>query len=204
MNYGELKTHFQSILNRRDLTASLRATFLQMSIARIQRELRAPLMEKSVLVTISGDYDGLEIPNDYIALVDLIVQDEETALQRVDIQEALKESLNLGVPRIFARQAGKWILGPTPYEDMVIRIDYYGEVDALEDDEDENTLTIVAPDLITYGALVYAAEYFLDRRLESFENRYTTMLNTIQSQADFDELSNAIMLPCHNMEDDNG
>jgi hypothetical protein len=202
MNYGELKTHFQSILNRRDLTTSLRETFLQLSIARIQRELRAPLMEKSVEVTISGDYDGLEIPSDYIALVDITVVDEEIKLQRVDLEVAQREAVNISYPRVFARQGGKWVLGPTPIEDTVIRIDYFSELEALVDDTDENTLTIVAPDLITYGALVFAAEYFLDRRLEAFENRYQATINAIQSQADFDELSDAVMRPCLNIFDE--
>lgn len=201
MNYGELKTHFQSILNRRDLTTSLRTTFLSMAISRIQRELRAPLMEKAVEVTIGDEYDGLDIPSDYIGLIALTIDDSETVkLQRVDLSEALNASERIGTPKVFARQGGKWILGPTPTEDLVIRIDYWAELEALVDDTDENTLTIVAPDLITYAALVYAAEYFLDRRLEAFENRYQTMLNAVQSQADFDELSQGVMLPCYSME----
>lgn len=202
MNYGELKTHFQSLLNRRDLTPSLRETFIQMAISRIQRELRAPLMEKAVEVTISGAYDGLEIPSDYIALVAITVDGEETKLRRVDLQVAQREAVNIGIPQVFARQGGKWILGPTPIEDTVMRIDYFGELGALEEDEDENVLTIVAPDLIAYAALVYASEYFLDRRLEAFENRYTTMLTAIQGQADFDELSHAAIMPCIAMEDE--
>jgi hypothetical protein len=202
MNYGELKTHFQALLNRRDLTTTLRETFLQMGISRIQRELRAPLMEKATLVTIGEDYDGLEIPSDYIALVALTVVDEETKLRRVDLQVAQREAVNIDTPQVFARQAGKWILGPTPIEDTVIRIDYFGEVGALEEDDDENVLTIIAPDLVSYAALVYAAEYFLDRRLEAFENRYNIMLNAIQSQSDFDELSHAAIMPCLVMEDE--
>jgi hypothetical protein len=202
MNYGELKTHFQSILNRRDLTTSLRTSFIDMAISRIQRELRAPLMEKATEVTISSSYDGLEIPSDYIALVALTVVDEEIKLQRVDLEVAQLEAVNAGFPRVFARQGGKWILGPEPEADTVIRIDYFGELGALTDDTDENTLTIVAPDLITYGALVYAAEYFLDRRLEAFENRYQATLNTIQGQADYDELSDAVMRPSFTMMDE--
>jgi hypothetical protein len=203
MNYGELKTHFQSILNRRDLTTSLRSTFIDMAISRIQRELRAPLMEKSVEVTIGEDYDGLEIPSDYIALVALTVVDEEIKLQRVDLEVAQLEAINQTYPRVFARQGGKWVLGPTPTEDTVIRIDYFAELGALSEDTDENNLTIVAPDLITYGALVYAAEYFLDRRLEAFENRYQSTLMAIQGQADYDELSHSVMRPCTNFEDEN-
>ena len=203
MNYGELKTHFQSILNRRDLTTSLRATFIDMAIARVQRELRAPLMEKSINVTISSSYDGVDIPSDYLALVSLTVVSEESKLQRVDLEVAQMLAENTAIPQVFSRQGGKWVLGPTPAVDTVIRIDYFAEFGALTDDTDENTLTLVAPDLITYGALVYAAEYFLDRRMEAFEARYKEMLNSIQAQADFDELSQAVMRPCFTMADTN-
>lgn len=202
MNYGELKTHFQNILNRRDLTTSLQVSFIDMAIARIQRELRAPLMEKAVEVTISDTYDGLDIPSDYLALVALTVKDQQIKLQRVDLEVAEKEARTTSLPQVFARQGGKWVLGPTPSEDTVIRIDYFAELGALSADSDENTLSIVAPDLITYGALVYAAEYFLDRRLEAFENRYQMMLAAVQGQSDYDELSSGVIQPCYYMEDD--
>lgn len=199
MNYGELRTHFTAVLNRRDLTASLRDSFLQMGIARIQRELRAPFMEKSVLVTISEGYESLEIPSDYLELVAITVNGSK--LQRVDLSVALATAQSgIATPKVFARQGGRWILGPTPAEDDVVRIDYYGEVGALAEDEDENTLTIIAWDLITYAALVLAAEYFLDRRLQIFEQRYTTTLAELQNQADEDELSHAVMSPCINMD----
>jgi hypothetical protein len=203
MNYGELKTHFTSVLNRRDLTATLRDSFLQMGIARIQRELRAPLMEKQALVIVGDDYDGVPIPADYIALVSITVVDQETKLQRVDLEVAQREvARGVSIPRVFARQGAKWVLGPLPAEGDTVRIDYYGELDTLNDDEDENTLSIVAWDLIVYAALVLAAEYFLDRRLETFNNRYNETLATIQGQSDFDEISNAVMRPCIAIEDD--
>jgi len=199
MNYGELRAHFTSVLNRRDITPSLRDSFLQMGIARIQRNLRAPFMEKSVRVTISEDYDGLEIPSDYIALVALTINGSK--LQRVDLNVAQSyEASGIGTPQVFARQGGHWVLGPTPADGDVVQVDYYGEVGELADDEDENTLTIIAWDLITYAALVLAAEYYLDRRLETFENRYNATLNELQGQSDFDELSHAVMRPTINMD----
>ena len=203
MNWGELKTHFNSVLNRRDLTSTLRDTFLKMGIARIQRELRAPMMEKTVLVTVDTDnYDGIEIPSDYIGLVSLTVVGLETKLQRVDLNVAeLEADKGIATPRVFARRAGKWILGPKPADGEVVRIDYYGEMGTLTNDEDENTLTIIAWDLITYAALVLAAEYYLDTRLENFEKRYQTIFDEIQYQSDFDELSQGVMRPGINLED---
>ena len=203
MNYGELRTQFTAVLNRRDLTTSLANTFLQMGISRIQRELRAPFLEKSTLVTIGSSYDGIEIPSDYLALVALTVVGQDAKLQRVDLNIAQAEA-NRGtnIPRVFARQGGKLIIGPTPAEGEVVRIDYYGEVGELSDDTDENTLTIIAWDLVVYAALVLAAEYFLDRRLEAFEIRYQTTLKEITDQADFDDVSSGVIYPCYSIVDE--
>ena len=205
MTYGELRTHFNAVLNRRDLTTTLRDSFLQMGISKIQRELRTPLMEKSVLVTVGSDYDGIEIPSDYIALVALSAEVGVNTykLQRVDLEVAKREEAKgTATPRVFSRQGGKWILGPTPAEDDVIRIDYYGEVGELSDDADENTLTIIAWDLIIYAALVLAAEYYLDKRLETFNERYMQTLSALQGQSDYDEISDAVMRPCITIQDD--
>jgi hypothetical protein len=203
MTYGELQTQFTAFLNRRDLTSTLRDSFISMGIGRIQRELRAPLMETTVTYTVdTEDYSTLPIPDDYLALVSISIVDYQSKLQRVDLLTAESMALNQGTPKVFARQGTSWVLGPRPTIDTEIRVDYFAEFEELVDSDDENTLTISAPDLIIYAALVFAANYYLDRRLEAFEASYQMILSTIQGQANFDELSNAIMYPCTSYEDD--
>ena len=41
---------------------------------------------------------------------------------------------------------------------------YYGEFDAMTNDSDENALAAVVSDLIIYGGLTYASDYYLDER----------------------------------------
>jgi hypothetical protein len=203
MNWGELQTHFTSVLNRRDLTPTLRDSFLRMGMARIQRELRAPFMEKSVLFEIGETYDKLPIPDDYIALVALTVEGQTTKLQRVNVDLAIKTAAQgIDKPLVFARQQQNWILGPRPALGTVIRMDFYADRPDLVELEDTNTMLVVAWDLITYAALVLAAEYYLDRRLETFEARYSTTLDALQSQADFDEISFGTMVGTYQMMDE--
>ena len=38
MNYGDLKSHFNGLLNRSDITAALTTRFIDQGIARIQRQ----------------------------------------------------------------------------------------------------------------------------------------------------------------------
>jgi hypothetical protein len=203
MDYGELRTQFTSILNRRDLTPTLRDTFLDLSISRIQRELRTPFMEKAVVVTVDTEWDGLEIPSDFLQVISITIDTGTTSkLIKVDIGTALKYAETVGLPRVYARQGNKFIIGPTPGLDTELTLTYYSEQLALENDSDETTLLTVGSDLVIYGALVYAAEYFLDKRYEGFENRYQTMLMGMQHQADLDDLSNATLFPCHNLQDE--
>ena len=46
MNKGNLRSHFKAVLNRSDITDALADTFIDQGIARIQRSLRIPSMEK--------------------------------------------------------------------------------------------------------------------------------------------------------------
>ena len=54
MNYGTLKSHFNDLLNRSDITSTLTERFIDQGIARIQRQLRTPLNEKKNDYTVSA------------------------------------------------------------------------------------------------------------------------------------------------------
>jgi hypothetical protein len=52
MNYGDLKTHFNNVLNRSDITTALTTTFIDQGTARVQRQLRTPMQEKVASYTL--------------------------------------------------------------------------------------------------------------------------------------------------------
>ena len=56
-------------------------------------------------------------------------------------------------------------------------------------DTDENDLAAVASDLIIYGALTFAADYYLDERRDIFEAKFQTFLSELQEQANDQELN---------------
>src|SRR4051794_2842813 len=114
MNYGQVKSQFQGLLNRRDITPSLVETFVQQAIARCQRELRVPAMEKAKLITIGTTYNGIIIPSDFLELIALEASDG-IELSHVSAQEARQaERYCTGIPRVYARKGSKWFLGPKP------------------------------------------------------------------------------------------
>ena len=66
MNKGAIRTHFKELLNRSDITDSLADTFIDQSIARVERTLRIPSMEKTANYTI------IEVP-----LADLLLSESK-------------------------------------------------------------------------------------------------------------------------------
>src|SRR5882757_1778609 len=92
MTLAELTAQFTGLMNRRDMTAALTTTFITQAILRIQRELRAPFQEATIVYTIPESYvatTGLAIPNDLLELIGLFAgADQEVQLQRCQLNHA--------------------------------------------------------------------------------------------------------------------
>lgn len=199
MNLSQLTSQFLALMNRTDLSANtaLASTFLSQSILRLQRELRVPFMEKIVRYTIPDTYDnslGLVIPSDLLELIDINVDSDgdglsDYPLQRVQLKEAMVRAQYPGVPAVFARRGGYWVLGPEPAVGSVIEIVYYAEFAALVAPTDENTISRIAWDAVVYGALAAACDYYTDDRGPKFEDRYKQIGGDLQNMADGDELT---------------
>ena len=82
-------------------------------------------------------------------------------------------------------------------------LNYYAEQDPLTSDTDTNMLTNIASDLLTYTALAYAADYFLDERGQIFNDKSSSFLLEIQEHANSSEQSgvNQVVRPTHYYED---
>ncbi len=209
MNYGDIKVQFTGLANRRDLTTALTTSFLQQSILRIQRDLRVPAMEKSITATVGNLYtSGLDVPGDLLqlqAITDETDPNNVVELHRAALPDVL-DRLNIratGPARVFSRRASKFVIAPKPLLGSVLRMDYYATFRTLSADADTNVLADIAPDLIIYGGLAYAAAYFLDKREGAFEARFQQILQALQDQALRDELTgNAQVQPASNFPSD--
>lgn len=187
MNYGDIKSHFNDLLNRSDITATLTTRFIDQGISRIQRTLRTPMSERVLEVTITSKTATLTLPSDFLEIISLY--HSNTELERVSNRRfrELNESNYSGVPRYFARQAEKIHLFPQPSDGSLV-LYYHGEFPSLSADSDFNALTKSASDLVIYAGLTYAADFYLDERASVFEQKYLQFLNEIQEQADAQEL----------------
>lgn len=181
------------LLNRNDITNAIADTFIDQAVARIQRTLRIPPMEKSLVYTTTAENPGtLILPNDYLELKYLYVDTPASkyVLQYKDLDGFLRyPEITGGLPQYYTRIQGGLKIKPTPPAGSVIYMVYYGEIPDLVSDTDTSFLSEIAPDLLVYGALTYAADFYVDERKDAFENVFGRIYSEIMEQNAQMELS---------------
>lgn len=193
MNKAGIRSQVSALLNRNDVTDALLDTFIEQAVARIQRTLRIPSMEKLQTYTITDvTPETLTLPQDFMSLKYLYVNDQ--VLEYVDLGKFLATLDAPGsTPRMYTRLQGALKVKPTPSPGTVLNMLYYGEIPDLVVNTDENFLTIIAPDLLVYGALTFAADYFVDDRKATFEERFATIYTEIEAQAILSEMDQSAL-----------
>lgn len=188
MNYGELKSHFEALLNRSDNTSALTETFITQGISRIGRQLRTAMSEKLQSFALTSKTSAFTLPSDFIEIISLYYDDRQLIRLPMAKFRPYTKSSATGSPKYFTRQQESIFLHPAPTDGTLV-LYYYGDFDELSADSDTNALTNAAPDLIIYAALTYAADFYLDERAELFEAKYQGFLAEIQEQANDQELN---------------
>ena len=192
MNYGEIKADFVSILNRDDITDAQTVSYISKSLSRVHRKLRTPAMEKVyevAAVALDPDY-SFAIPADYLQAISisvdgglpLILQDERTFKSR---------NGETGTPLYYCRIGPRLYIRPYAAADVTMW--YHSDSVTLVDDEDSNVLTDTVPDLVVYGALSSAADFWSDERGQLFEGRFQQILEEIEEQARMAEFAGSSM-----------
>lgn len=186
MNKQGIREQVKALMNRNDFTDALANTFIDQAVARIQRTLRIPPMEKTEIYTITEiDPEVLVLPNDFLNLKYLF---GDTLLELVDLGKYLASPNTVGLPQVYTRVQAALKVKPIPAQGSTITMVYYGEIPDLVSDSDENFLTAIAPDLLTYGALTFAADYFVDERKPLFEERFGAIYGELEEQSRLNEM----------------
>jgi|TARA_R110000772_G_scaffold92549_5_gene189508 hypothetical protein len=191
MNYGDLKTHFNNVLNRSDITTALTTTFIDQGTARVQRQLRTPMQEKVASYTLSSQTEYITLPNDFIEIVSIYYANTELSRVPMSKFRSLNANNYSGNTTNFTRQQEKIYLFPQP-SSGTLYLYYYSEFNPMSADSDENALAKVAPDLLIYAGLTYAADYYLDTRSDVFETKFNQFLLEVQEQANDQETNGGV------------
>ena len=196
MNKGQIRAHFKALLNRSDCPDPLADTFIDQATTRIQRVLRTPAQEAQQTYTISSTTSAIAIPSNLLEIMSVYM--DGVALTRIPHHEMLQaqKTGELGIPRFMCRQQSQILLHPQPTTGTVY-LDYYAEFPPLATDSESNALTVIGSDILTYTALSYAADYFMDERAALFEQKSGQYLAELQEQSNAAEQSgnNQVMRP---------
>jgi hypothetical protein len=193
MNLASIRKKFLAILNRNDCDTDLANDFLNMAQTRIERTLRIPGMEKMMLTTGTADVptDQIVLPTDFLSIKHLYAG--SMLLVHKDIGHFLGLQAAPGTPRYYSRIGGSYLIKPSlPAGDQTVMV-YYAAQPSLVNDTDENLFGLIAADLLIYGALSYATDYYVDDRTQSFEGRFTQLYNDLDEQGRMTDMEQSAM-----------
>jgi hypothetical protein len=192
MNKQGIRNQVKALMNRNDFTDALANTFIDQAVARIQRTLRIPSMEKTEVYTIgSVTPETLTLPEDFLQVKYLYT--DNGLLEFVDLGKYLSTPNEVGVPTIYTRIQAALKVKPIPVLNSTVTMIYYGEIPDLVSDSDETWLSVIASDLLIYGALTFAADYFVDERKAAFEERFATVYSELEEQARLNEMGQSAL-----------
>lgn len=180
--YSELKTSIANFLARDDLTAQI-PDFIRLAEARMSRELDARSMEKrATATTVAGD-SYISLPTDLreIRNVQLNTDPVKTldyyTVQMINTDYA---GQGQGKPKAYSIVGTEILLKPTPDAAYTLEIVYGENVQALSDEDTNNTILLRHPDAYLYGSLMNAYTYLMDEtRASQYDALFTRIMDEI-------------------------
>lgn len=156
--YDGLKVSIADWLNREDLTSVI-PDFIELAENRIFHELRSPVNEKTILLTLGSD-GYATLPSDFLEAKDVFWNYDP--LQRVSLTQLHNYVSRAGSsPEVFARETYRFRFFPVPTvgESDELRMIYYYDPGRLTSGATSNVVFAAAPELYLYATLAEAAQY---------------------------------------------
>ena len=180
--YSELKTSIANFLARDDLTSQI-PDFIRLAEARMSRELDARSMEKrATATTVAGD-GYISLPTDLREIrnvqlnTDPVKTLEYYTVQMINTDYA---GQGQGKPKAYSIVGTEILLKPTPDAAYTLEIVYGENVQALSDEDTNNTILLRHPDAYLYGSLMNAYTYLMDeQRALQYDQLFTRIMDEI-------------------------
>lgn len=211
--YAELKQDVKDLINRTDCTDALAGTFINQAQRKISRTLRIPSLEKAQTITVgttpspsyvqaTGKY---ALPNDFLELVYIFT--DKRILDRVPLRQFIQldqKYPKTGQPRFYTRKQSAFEFKPIPQSGDKITVVYYADPVTLTNNTDTNIFSEVCPDLVVYGACMFASDFFNDQRKANFEDTYNKLFAETKALSDSSDeaMVDSAVQPSFNYEED--
>jgi len=150
----------QDWLDRDDLSDKI-PMFIQMAEAMFSREIRAPQMERSVILEATSE--DTQLPDDYLAMRAIYVEGSPDRPLRGIAPTAIRQGFDgtTGPPTAYTLVSNGIRLDPPPSASTLLSMDYFARIEPLTVTTPANWLLDRHPDAYLYGSL-YNAEIYLD------------------------------------------
>lgn len=208
-DYNTLAQQIQKYLNRNDTaTVNQIPMFIAIAETNVYRDLLVPTMEaralyKIGLIDVSDAQDGSEmelvdkirVPHNFLTLRSMTIPDHNQVVRPKAWTEFTREkATESAITDSYARDGDTFFFDPVPDTEVELQMLYYRSFDDLSpantiDDNDPRPFLTVTYDAWLYGALVEAATYLGDERLNFFMQRYEAAIATLSNSATELELS---------------
>ena len=185
--YTEIALKTEQWLNREgfsELTDQIEDLLL-MGQRRIFRQLRvnAMLTVDSAFVV---DSTTEAVPSDYKAVYTFsITLPGGQADMKSTPMRNLRKAGTSGIPRFFSKVGSNFYFGPSPDGTYTAELIYYAEPTLLSDSNASNWLSVAAPELILYGALVEASLFLKDdARVQFWEAKFRNVFEALEKESE--------------------
>ena len=198
--FTELKSAIADWLDRSDLTDRI-PDFIALAETRINRELRIRPMEVRSKMTTTSGQQYFNLPGGYIQMRNVQLNTNPTApLEYItpEMLDRLYGSSTTGKPRAYTLIGDEIQLAPIPDSGYEMEMAFYEKFTPLGDGSSgtvtNNWLTLNAPDILLYGALMEAEPFIKnDERIALWLNAYNGAVKKIQDADARDRHSGSAM-----------
>lgn len=181
MTKAEFRDQFLDWLNRGDISQAQADLLINRALARCNRELRIPAMEKSIVFQSpdGNPFERITLPDNFLQLRDVVA--DGVPCYPVSYSKLIRLPDYPGRGSVFARDEGT--LAFRPLIQTYARILYVASFSPLTADTDTTELLGISPECLLFAALSYAARFFRLDELETWEQSFATERDTLNQMA---------------------
>ena len=185
MNYNSLVLNIQQYMERNDpdFIAQI-PNLIALAESSIAAELKTFLQLIVVETNLAENQTVLNKPSRWRKTVSMKVNGQPILLRSQDyVSQYLSES-TAGVPKYYADyDYSNWNFAPLPDTSYPVEIIYYAEIQPLDETNQQNLWTAIAPQAMLYGALLQAQGYLkaLDK-LPVWKQYYTDSIAALKKE----------------------
>jgi len=185
MTYDSLVLNIQQFMERNDpeFVAQI-PNLIALAEASIAAELKTYLQLIVVETSLAENQVVLNKPARWRKTISMKINGKPVMLRSQDyVAQYLSESDN-NVPLYYAEyDFNNWNFAPSPDQEYPVEIIYYAEIQPLDNTNQQNLWTAIAPQAMLYGALVQAQGYLkaLDK-LPMWKGYYTEAITALKKE----------------------